>query len=237
MAIRAQINLRLLMFTVAFTALFITLGFWQLERAVEKTVQIAQHARLLNLPAEKLEGVPGDERLDGRLVQLVGKIEVEQVFLLDNVVLDGRVGFEVVHSMQLDQGGTVLINRGFVAAGASRAVLPSVPALADRGTASGRIYRSDWVNSDQALAYDGWPRIVPTQDPGVLSGLLARQLLPFVVRLEASDPNGLPRNWVTSVMLPEKHQGYAVQWFAMAVVLICMFLYFTFGRQTQGAPS
>jgi len=38
-------------------------------------------------------------------------------------------------------------------------------------------------------------------------------------------------------MLPEKHQGYAVQWFAMAVVLICMFLYFTFGRQTQGAPS
>ena len=65
MAIRAQINLRLLMFTVVFTALFITLGFWQLERAVEKTVQIAQHARLLNLPAEKLEGVPGDERLDG----------------------------------------------------------------------------------------------------------------------------------------------------------------------------
>ncbi len=56
MAIRAQINLRLLMFTVVFTALFITLGFWQLERAVEKTVQIAQHARLLNLPAEKLEG-------------------------------------------------------------------------------------------------------------------------------------------------------------------------------------
>ena len=39
MAIRAQINLRLLMFTVVFTALFITLGFWQLERAVEKTVQ------------------------------------------------------------------------------------------------------------------------------------------------------------------------------------------------------
>jgi len=75
MAIRAQINLRLLMFTVVFTALFITLGFWQLERAVEKTVQIAQHARLLNLPAEKLEGVPGDERLDGRLVQLVGEIE------------------------------------------------------------------------------------------------------------------------------------------------------------------
>ena len=32
MAIRAQINLRLLMFTVVFTALFITLGFWQLER-------------------------------------------------------------------------------------------------------------------------------------------------------------------------------------------------------------
>ena len=144
MAIRAQINLRLLMFTVVFTALFITLGFWQLERAVEKTVQIAQHARLLNLPAEKLEGVPGDERLDGRLVQLVGEIERNQVFLLDNVVVDGRVGFEVVHPMQLDQGGTVLINRGFVAAGASRAVLPIVPALGNRDTASGRIYHSDW---------------------------------------------------------------------------------------------
>jgi len=237
MAIRAQINLRLLIFTVAFTALFITLGFWQLDRAVEKTAQIAQHARLLNQPIEKLEAVPDEQRLDGRLVQLVGAIELDNIFLLDNVVLDGRVGFEVVHPMQLDKGGLVLVNRGFVAAGASRVVLPSVPALGNRGVTSGRIYRSDWMNSDQALAYDGWPRVVPTQDPEVLSGVLARQLLPFVVRVEASDPNGLPRNWVTSVMLPAKHQGYAVQWFIMALVLVSMFLYFTFGRQTQGAPS
>ena len=88
MAIRAQINLRLLLFTVAFTALFITLGVWQLGRAVEKAEQIAQHARLLNLPAEKLEEVPDKERIDGRLVEVVGAIEIEQVFLLDNVVLD-----------------------------------------------------------------------------------------------------------------------------------------------------
>ena len=236
MAIRAQINLRLLLFTVAFTALFITLGVWQLGRAVEKAEQIAQHARLLNLPAEKLEEVPDKERIDGRLVEVVGAIEIEQVFLLDNVVLDGRVGFEVVHPMRLEQGGTVLINRGFVAAGASRAVIPKVPAVENRVSTLGRIYRSDWMNSDQPLAYDGWPRVVPTRDPGVLSGVLGQQLLPFVVRLEASDPNGLPRNWVTSVMLPEKHQGYAVQWFAMAAVLVSMFLYFTFGRQSQGAP-
>ena len=237
MAIRAQINLRLLLFTVAFTALFITLGVWQLGRAVEKAEQIAQHARLLNLPAEKLEEVPDKERIDGRLVEVVGAIEIEQVFLLDNVVLDGRVGFEVVHPMRLEQGGTVLINRGFVAAGASRAVLPRVPPLRNRFTTSGRIYRSDWMNRDQELAYSGWPRVVPTQDPGILSGLLARQVQPFVVRLDAADPNGLPRSWVTTVMLPAKHQGYAVQWFAMALALVGMFVYFTFSRQKQGASS
>jgi len=78
---------------------------------------------------------------------------------------------------------------------------------------------------------------VPTQDPGILSGLLARQVQPFVVRLDAADPNGLPRNWVTTVMLPAKHQGYAVQWFAMALALVGMFVYFTFSRQKQGASS
>lgn len=237
MAIRAQINLRLLLFTIAFTALFITLGFWQLERADQKAVQIEQHASLMNLPAEQLHAVPRAQRLDGRRVKLIGEIDAERVFLLDNVVLDGRVGFEVVQAMQLSEGGTVLINRGFVAAGASRAVLPSVPALGNRFTTSGRIYRSDWMNRDQALAYSGWPRVVPTQAPGVLSGLLARQLLPFVVRLDAEDANGLPRHWVTTVMLPAKHRGYAVQWFAMAFALVGMFIYFTFGRQTQGASS
>ena len=237
MAIRAQINLRLLLFTVVFTALFITLGFWQLERAVEKAEQIEQHAKFMNLPTEQLDGLPDSQRSNGRRVRLKGEIDVEQVFLLDNVVLDGRVGFEVVHPMRLSQGGTVLINRGFVAAGASRAILPRVPPLRNRFTTSGRIYRSDWMNRDQELAYSGWPRVVPTQDPGILSGLLARQVQPFVVRLDAADPNGLPRNWVTTVMLPAKHQGYAVQWFAMALALVGMFVYFTFSRQKQGASS
>ena len=237
MAIRAQINLRLLLFTVAFTGLFIYLGFWQLDRAVEKAVQISTHAKLLNLPAANLDGLPDARRTDGRLVRLIGEIDIEQVFLLDNVVLDGRVGFEVVHPMRLSQGTTVLINRGFVPGGTSRAVLPSVPPISNPRKALGRIYISEWMNRDQPLVYSGWPRVVPMQDPAILSEPLAQQLLPFVVRLEADDPNGLPRNWVTTVMSPEKHQGYAVQWFAMAFVLVGMFLYFSFSGRTQGAAS
>ena len=234
--IRAQINPRLLIFTVSFACLFVYLGFWQLDRAQVKQQQINLSQQLAKEPITAFEALKPEEWILGRRVAVKGAIDNDQVFLLDNVVLGGQVGFEVLHTLTLADGRTMLINRGFVSGGASRDQLPEVPRLKDEVNALGSIYVSEWANQGQAFAYDGWPRIVPTQDPSRLAKIVSRPLLPVVVRLAEQDINSLPRNWRVTVMTPQQHQGYAVQWFVMAGTLLAFFVYFTF-RTGGGAEA
>lgn len=50
---------------------------------------------------------------------------------------------------------------------------------------------------------------------------LKRPLLPFVLRLSPASDHGYERDWrVRTGLTPERHLGYAVQWFALAVALV-----------------
>ena len=227
-------SLRLLAFTVIFISLFTYLGFWQIDRAKFKKGLLAQQALVEALPVARLSELTAREIRTGRRVAVEGLIDPEKVFLLDNVVVEGQVGFEVLHPILLDSGESLLINRGFLSAGASRETLPVVPFLNSPMTALGVVYVSDWANSDMPLLYSGWPRIVPTQDPKVLGSVLGTPLLPWVLRLDEADPNSLPRYWVTTVMSPEQHTGYAVQWFTMALVLLGLFIMSVYKKRKEG---
>jgi cytochrome oxidase assembly protein ShyY1 len=43
--------------------------------------------------------------------------------------------------------------------------------------------------------------------------------------LEKNQNQGFKREWSPIIMPPEKHTGYAVQWFSMTFVLILIFIY------------
>ena len=59
-----------------------------------------------------------------RTVTLEGTFDARRQILIDNAVHAGRVGYTIVTPLLLADGRAVLINRGFVVAGPSRAVLP-----------------------------------------------------------------------------------------------------------------
>jgi cytochrome oxidase assembly protein ShyY1 len=46
----------------------------------------------------------------------------------------------------------------------------------------------------------------------------------YQLRLDSDSIGALDTGWVTVAVQPEKHIGYAVQWFAMALVLMIMTL-------------
>ena len=213
---------------------FMKLGFWQLERASEKEVLIAEHeARrtLSPVPISDVPAVTGD--LSGLPVLLKGQYEGEKFFLLDNRVLSGRVGFELLLPFRIDSGQLVLVNRGFVVMGRTRDEIPVIPALKPVEIAEGNIYLAQ--NSLFSLTEDSsevtrWPRIVQQSNPEILQALLGEPLYPHVVRLKFNDPNALPRYWPTTVMQPEKHRAYATQWFAMAFTITLAFAFFSFRK-------
>jgi len=48
------------------------------------------------------------------------------------------------------------------------------------------------------------------------------------VLLDPAAPDGYRRNWRPSDFGPERHIGYAFQWFALAVTLVILYLAWSF---------
>jgi len=53
------------------------------------------------------------------------------------------------------------------------------------------------------------------------------------VRLDALQPGVYVRNWPVISTSPEKHRGYAIQWFTMATVLLLLYLYISTKVETE----
>jgi surfeit locus 1 family protein len=72
-----------------------------------------------------------------------------------------------------------------------------------------------------------------------LQSLYGTTLLPRMVLLDESEPDGFVRDWTARYSVtefgPEKHIGYAVQWFGMALALLV--IYIVLGLRQGAAPS
>ena len=84
------------------------------------------------------------------------------------------------------------------------------------------------LNAVEESAVTQGPKVIQSIQIESLSADLAKKLAPYTVRLLDNSPGLEQANWQAVNMLPEKHRAYAVQWFAMLLALIAMFIYFGF---------
>ena len=76
-----------------------------------------------------------------------------------------------------------------------------------------------------------WPRTVQVLDVPAMANQLDTLLYPYSVRLGSDSAGALTIDWPVINVSPEKHTAYAVQWFAMALVLLLLYLW----RSTNAA--
>lgn len=217
-------NWRLTAFSLVFTLLFISLSIWQVERGQAKTKMLEDNAAVASLPGTEMS-LELDARL-GDPVRLYGKFDPLRVLFLDNRVLAGRVGYEVLQVFEDDSGAIVLVNRGFVAGGRTRAELPKTP-VANRASQNirGHAYLTELEVPLENTARTESPWVIQVAVPKNLERLVGSTLFGYVIRLEESSPDALPRYWPVTTMLPERHYGYAVTWFLMAVAVVALFIF------------
>lgn len=222
---------KLSLLTVLLLPLLLVLGFWQLAREQEKLqIQQQYEARQKQQPVA-LQTLDPAADLQYRQVELQGRYDNTKVFLLDNRIHQGRAGYEAVVPLASDDGTVVFVNRGWLPAGATRAELPALAAVEGSVSIRGSVYVpvGETFVLGSELAATGWPRVVQTLDLPMFYALARygaqNRLFPYSVRVDAGAPGALVRDWPVISTTPEKHRAYAVQWFAMAAMLLGLYLW------------
>lgn len=223
---------KLSLLTALLLPLLLSLGFWQLRREQEKLQLQEQYAAREGEAPVALGALDPNSDLQYRRVTFRGEYDNAHTFLLDNRIHQGQVGFEAITPVTTTSGDLVFVNRGWLPQGATRADLPALEEIDGTVDLRGTVYVP--VGTQLVLgaseASDTWPRIVQTLDLPVMAaaaGYADRPLFPYTVRLDAATPGVLVRDWPVISTSPEKHRAYAVQWFAMATMLIALYLYYS----------
>jgi surfeit locus 1 family protein len=211
------------------TALFVTLGTWQLERLAEKEAQIATVAARVDLapvplpPVEQWSAIDTDD-YEFLPVTLTGTFDhTATVLVFDNLPDPegeyGGAGYWVMAPLMLETGGLVWINRGFVPQHLADGFAQGGAAPEGARTIEGVALRPQRANiftpgPDVALRRE-WIR-----DPARLSDFLEtdQPTAPITVDLPAGQPGALPQGGETEMTFSNRHLEYAGTWFAFALI-------------------
>ncbi|WP_253820740.1 SURF1 family protein [Vibrio sp. 99-70-13A1] len=246
--------------TVVSVSILIKLGFWQLGRGEQKStyelallerekvsaIALSDFIEMSEL-TEKPSSLLGEDELTQskplkhfeQLQALNGtrvKVEIEggtgDVFLLDNQIHEGRVGYLVFMIGQLGEvgsGQSILLDLGFVEASRNRIVLPNLSDLSVPSNLSGRLYlKSTNPLSHELSAENTLPIRVQNLNIAELEDLFEVNLFPMVLQPIGLENWDYEPVWVPLPMSSSKHFGYAVQWFVMAAVLASIMLMISF---------
>lgn len=214
--------------TLLLLPLLIGLGFWQMERAEQKQALLDLYAARAAAAPVVLNGTQTDPAaLRYRQVEVMGHFDRSGQMLLDNRIHRGRAGYEVLTPLRLTGSGlAVLVDRGWVSLGASRATPPEAPIppglVTVRGVASAPPAQGLMLRTPPSLDAT-WP-VVLNVELRAIEDRLGYTLLPYVILLDPQEPNGFVREWKLFDFGPEKHLAYAFQWFALAAALLVIYV-------------
>lgn len=208
---------------------FVRLGIWQLDRLEERrTFNTTVNVRAAE-PARPLEGVLGqyEDKVDEmrhRQVRVEGVYRIEDEFFSVGRLVDDMSGTLIATPLDRDDGTVLIVIRGLVPPGTSG------PPAQGYEPPEGRVVLEGRLDDGEAPSAIGEP------DPagGKLTSLSRLDLeyidkwvdgdvLPITLMLEdqdPQDPGGVPVRIPSEVLTEGSHLGYAVQWFAFALIVL-----------------
>jgi len=219
----------------ALTGVLLTarLGWWQLDRAAQKTtLQATLEARAQLPPIDSAASLASTaaaaQAQQHRPVRLAGRWSAAHTVYLDNRQMNGRTGFYVVTPLLLGDGTAVLVQRGWLPRDfEQRSRIAPVPSADSELLVQGHIApppsRLYEFNAGQAgrirqnLDLDAFARE---------TGLALRPLSVLLVDSPASVGDGLRRDWPLPSVGVAKNRGYAAQWFAMSALILVLYVWF-----------
>jgi surfeit locus 1 family protein len=202
------------------------------DRLSEKAL-LSKNSNLTTSDKKILSEIPINNKdgINDYPVMITGHFIDEVVFLLDNQVEKGRLGYRVLQVVQTDKY-SVLVNLGWVQGSINRNELPVVKPYSDEYSFNGHVRLMDKgiMLMEQDFSNIDWPLRVQQIELDKFSTLLINELpeqviqplLPFVIYVDEDEKIGYKKNWHAIVMPAEKHYGYTFQWASLAVAWLLL---------------
>ncbi|KQP31090.1 surfeit 1 [Methylobacterium sp. Leaf104] len=230
-------------------AILLGLGIWQLERKGEKEALIARILARAKVEPPGTLPVPQNwdpVRDEFRRVRVIGSFQHEKETLVHGLAageVPGRAlqGYYLLTPFQIQDGGTVLINRGFVPtelkATANRLAGQVAGLTTVTGILRGSEPRTMFVPAPDPVRNEWFNRDIA----GISASRGIAAPLPYLVEADGTpNPGGWPKGGQLRVDLPNNHLQYAFTWFGIAACLLGVFGVFAWRRLHEdpaAAPS
>lgn len=234
-------NVKLAFLALLVMSLFIGLGCWQLSRAQQKKTLILEFKKRSNLAPIREQQLNNQDDLRFYPVEVAGKFDNQHHVLLDNKTFHGQVGYELYTPFLITKSKQwILVDRGFIPLGSSRKILPHINSVEGEKIIKGmlnqapRLFSLGKMQEGETFT---WPLRLQYIDLGALSTLMNRSLFSQVIILSPQDSHALLQEWQIVTMSPERHVGYAIQWFALALTLLILFIALNCGYNKGAAKS
>ena len=217
------------------------LGVWQLQRLAWKETVLAQISARRDalpqaLPPQKDWAKVNPDDYDYRHVIMRGVFDHARESFLFRASATGAAGegpgYEVLTPLALDDGGTVIVNRGFAPAELKEPARRAASQVAGEVTISGLMRRPEARNAFTP-ADEPDKNLWFTRDPAALAAHWGLQgVAPFSVDADTTpNPGGWPKGGATVMKIPNNHLAYALTWFALATTLAAVTAVFIAKRE------
>jgi surfeit locus 1 family protein len=223
MARRRIIDYVLIVLTVGFVTLTVSLGFWQLRRLAQRRAMNAEvTARLADPPVAVRALTHDTAALHYRRVVLHGQYDYAREFKIADRTRNGSPGVNIITPLQIAGTDTaVLVNRGWVYAPDGLTVDLSKWREGDSVSATG--YARPLFR-----VFSGSPKLATRPDAfrwldlDALKSRIPYPLYPFVVVLEGDTTphGGIPPRVPPPPLDEGPHRSYAIQWFSFAIIAV-----------------
>ena len=208
----------------------ILLGNWQMARLVWKTELIERIETRLAAPIMPLPPAakwPSLEQAlyEYRRVQLTGRFDHSKEQYWYARSKQGAVGVHVITPFQLTDGASVLVNRGFVPQEKRDPKTRLSGQIKGQVQLSGLLHWSGqrkWFNPPDEPEHNFWF----VRDVAGMAKNIGLQAAPFFVDVDNMPAPAFyawPLGGQTHIDLPNRHLGYALTWYGLALVLVIIF--------------
>ena len=206
--------------------LVLSLGVWQIDRGYKKKELENTFLERQSQPVKEIKYNTFENSDLYRNVVLEGKY-LDQIFLLDNKIHNGKPGLKVFSPFESINESLVLVSRGWIEF-EDRSNLPVIKTERNALKIQGilRSESKDFILENDNMKKNTNPILVQTINLDELSNYLGKPLSPYILELSELSKSAFVKTWQPINLSSFRHFGYAVQWFGLGLVLIIGYLFF-----------